>query len=310
MLLKKLNVEEHGVTRELWEEVFTEDTREFLDYYYAHMADHNEIYTIEKNNQLVSMIHLNPYNIQMMGKIFPIHYIVGVATKKEYRKQGLMGTLLRRIMLDLHQQEEPLTYLMPAAEEIYAPYDFVVIGEQIHYEYTGTFHDGMFNDEEQGLEFSYATEKDCVSLEQFANESFHKKYAIFTRRNQQYFSQLLKEQACQNGGIVLIEKEGVLVGYFLTANEGYQQIRELVVKPGIYIPMREKTRINMMVRATCVEKLLLCTNWHAGKRHIVQVIDTIIEGNTGTYQLSPSYGGLQCRKISKEVDANQAWSIG
>lgn len=309
MIVRKLDITEHGKTRELWEIVFPADTKKFLDYYYRFMTDHNEIYAIEKAQEIVSMIHLNPYKIQLVGKIFPIRYIVGVATKEEFRGQGMMGTLLKKVLRDMYHNEEPLIYLMPHAEAIYTPYEFVVVGEQICFEYMGDMEDGMFVDKKQGLEFAYATEEDCDTLEAFANGEFVKKYAVFTRRTSAYFSQLMKEQESQNGGIVLIYKEGDLVGYFLTANEGYQQVRELVVKHGIQIPLREKRRIHMMARATCVEKLLLCTNWHAGKRHIIQVVDPIIKENTGTYQLSPSYGGLQCKKISDEVEADKAWSI-
>ena len=34
MILRRLKQDEHGLTRKLWEEVFTEDTKAFLDYYY------------------------------------------------------------------------------------------------------------------------------------------------------------------------------------------------------------------------------------------------------------------------------------
>ena len=34
MIIRKLEQNEHGKTRELWEQVFPEDTKEFLDYYY------------------------------------------------------------------------------------------------------------------------------------------------------------------------------------------------------------------------------------------------------------------------------------
>ena len=34
MIVRKLDQAEHGKTRKLWEEVFSEDTAEFLDYYY------------------------------------------------------------------------------------------------------------------------------------------------------------------------------------------------------------------------------------------------------------------------------------
>ena len=47
MKLRKLHPEEHIKTRKLWEEIFTEDTPEFLDYYYSVKAKDNEIYVIE-----------------------------------------------------------------------------------------------------------------------------------------------------------------------------------------------------------------------------------------------------------------------
>ncbi|MFI3172488.1 MAG: GNAT family N-acetyltransferase [Eubacteriales bacterium] len=309
MQVDRLEVIDHVQTRTLWEEVFQDDTEAFLDYYYKCMADHNTIYTIEQQGELVSMLQLNPYQIQLAGKLFPIHYIVGVATKERYRKQGMMGKLLRQSMQEMYLAKEPLTYLMPAAEAIYEPYDFVVVGEQIHYEYVGELKDGMFVDRVQNLEFSYATDRDCAMLTEFANQEIMKRYSIFTRRTEEYFQQLIKEQACQNGGIVLVRKEGVFVGYFITANEGYQQIRELIFSDDIKMPVKEKSRVNMMVRIVNLEKLLTTIRWGMGEQNLLQVIDPIIEENTGTYRFSPSYGGLRVKKISNEVDKEQAWTI-
>ena len=45
-ILKKLKSKERGLTRTLWEQVFTEDTKEFLDYYYTEKTKNNEIYVI------------------------------------------------------------------------------------------------------------------------------------------------------------------------------------------------------------------------------------------------------------------------
>ena len=35
MIVRRLDQSEHEKTRPLWEEVFTEDTKAFLDYYYS-----------------------------------------------------------------------------------------------------------------------------------------------------------------------------------------------------------------------------------------------------------------------------------
>ena len=67
-ILKKLKPEERGLTRTLWEQVFTEDTKEFLDYYYTEKTKNNEIYVIETDHDIRAMMQLNPYVIQMGRK--------------------------------------------------------------------------------------------------------------------------------------------------------------------------------------------------------------------------------------------------
>ena len=64
MRTRKLLKEEHGITRPLWEEIFTEDDASFLNYYYQWKTAENEIYVIEDKNLPVSMLQLNPYMVR------------------------------------------------------------------------------------------------------------------------------------------------------------------------------------------------------------------------------------------------------
>lgn len=64
MELRKLRQEEHWKTRNIWERIFTEDTPEFLDYYYSVKTAENQIYVIEDENTICAMLQLNPYQIQ------------------------------------------------------------------------------------------------------------------------------------------------------------------------------------------------------------------------------------------------------
>ncbi|MGC4017939.1 MAG: GNAT family N-acetyltransferase [Muricomes sp.] len=75
----------------LWEKVFAEDSKKFLDYYYFMKTRDNQIYVIEEDEAIRSMLHLNPYMLQVEEKEFRCHYIVAVATESEYRKRGYMG---------------------------------------------------------------------------------------------------------------------------------------------------------------------------------------------------------------------------
>ena len=126
-LPKYLSAEERAKTRPIYEIVFSEDTKKFIDYYYQYKIKDNDILVIEEDGQLVSMLHLNPYKMIVNGYEMKINYIVAVATLEEYRHRGYMRILLEKALCDMAAQNMPFTFLMPASESIYAPFDFVWI---------------------------------------------------------------------------------------------------------------------------------------------------------------------------------------
>ncbi len=114
-------------SRELYVQVFSEDTEKFVDYYYSFKTRDNEVLVIEEDGQIVSMLHLNPYPMIVNGYEVKSNYIVAVATKKEYRHRGYMRILLKKALRDMADMGMPFVFLMPASESIYAPFDFVWI---------------------------------------------------------------------------------------------------------------------------------------------------------------------------------------
>ena len=179
-ILKKLKPEERGLTRTLWEQVFTEDTKEFLDYYYTEKTKNNEIYVIETDHDIRAMMQLNPYVIQMGKKAVESRYIVAVATEPLYRHRGYMAELLSKTARDLYQQKMPFFFLMPASEKIYYPHNYRFIYAADVWSAKGT--DGkeltiqkiveLQND--SGVRLRKAEEKDCKKLGDFAEEVLEK----------------------------------------------------------------------------------------------------------------------------------------
>ena len=90
MILRKLKTSEHLLTRPLWEQIFTEDSNEFLDYYYRDKTKNNEIYVIETDGVIRSMLQLNPYVINIEDQERESRYIVAVATEMLHRGKGYM----------------------------------------------------------------------------------------------------------------------------------------------------------------------------------------------------------------------------
>ena len=68
MQVRRLSPEEHILTRALYEEAFSEDSQEFVDYYYTEKTADNQIYVLEEDGGIASMAHLNPYTLAVNGK--------------------------------------------------------------------------------------------------------------------------------------------------------------------------------------------------------------------------------------------------
>ena len=93
MQIRKLERDEHIKTRPVYETIFPSDSKSFVDYYYTEKTKDNDIYVIEEDGGIQSMIHLNPYTLMGNGKEQPSHYIVAVETKEEYSQ---IKTALKR----------------------------------------------------------------------------------------------------------------------------------------------------------------------------------------------------------------------
>lgn len=233
MELRKLEQSEHQKTRKLWETVFSEDSREFLDYYYFFKAKNNEIFVIEEEGAVRSMLQLNPYELAIEDDSCPCHYIIAVATEEAFRKRGYMGALLRRAMEEMYGRKEPFTFLMPAAEKIYAPYDFRFVYDQRQTEEQGVDKSsfalpGTLSSQCPAAEelFQDASIGDGEELAAFVQEHFTKDWQVYAKRNAEYYQTLIFEQQSEYGGIRMIRADGRLVGIFLYAEEDGLEIRE------------------------------------------------------------------------------------
>ena len=270
MKVRKLDPEEHSKTRSLWEEVFTEDTKAFLDYYYYIKTKDNQIYVAEEDNQICSMLQLNPYRLQIEKGCFPSAYIIAVATKEAYRGRGFMGTLLRRALEDMYSAKIPFTFLMPAAEAIYTPYDF----RFIYIQNTGELEYSVSGEEERretlaaqsvtGLEkvvteyrdtqkmvFSDAALCNAEEMTDFFNRHFANQWQVYAVRNEAYYQTMIMEQQSEKGGVRLMRDNGSLVGMYAYASEDGLEIRE-----PLYLPQyRDAFRLSVCELAEAADRI-------------------------------------------------------
>lgn len=232
MILRKLEQSEHGSTRPLWEEVFADDTKAFLDYYYYIKTRDNEIYVVEEDGRICSMLQLNPYVLKVEASELPSAYIIAVATIEEYRGRGYMGGLLRTSLNEMYAKKIPFTFLMPAAEAIYSPYDFRFIYEQN----IGKIRMESSCDETQSCPqncvFSDAALWDAEEMARFFNAYFSGQWQVCAVRDAAYYQTMIMEQQSEKGGVRLIRQDGEIRGMYAYAAEAGLEIREPLYLPG------------------------------------------------------------------------------
>lgn len=216
------------VARKLWRQCF-HDPQYYEDFYFETVWPKNHVYLSEEKG----MLHLNPYPNYIHGKMYELHYIVGVATDEGYRRQGVMTTLMAQALSDMWDAREPITYLMPADVKYYEPFGFVSVSEEKNWK----IGENCVTETKNRLHlYSYEMLVCNFSKEQ-ARKIFEEidrwtgqQYCVTDRRDKTYFDLLYKEKACQNGNVVFVidETQGVL-GYFAyLIDEGTMVVEQAV----------------------------------------------------------------------------------
>lgn len=240
MNVRKLETGEHGITRPLWEEVFSEDTREFLDYYYYIKAKENEIFVVEEDGELCSMLHLNPYTLAVGSRQAESAYIVAVATKEACRSRGFMRALLHTSLQHMYDRKVPFTFLMPAAEAIYRPYDFRFIYRQDVGTLSGAGEaagGGKATTGAQAAEEGRLTGSDAALWQageaaDFFGQNFSGRWQVYALRDAAYYQTMIMEQQSERGGVRFVRDRGQLIGMYAYAVEDGMEIREPLFLPG------------------------------------------------------------------------------
>lgn len=103
--------------KELWKDIF-QDSDEFLD----NLENERSLitYRAERDGILVSAFHLFPVTIREKEEERKALYLIGAATRELYRRQGIMGSLIRKAISE--QEEEILLY--PAVRPFYESLGF------------------------------------------------------------------------------------------------------------------------------------------------------------------------------------------
>lgn len=255
MKIRKLEPGEYQDSRRLYEEVFTGDSASFVEYYYTEKTRDNQIYAVEEDGGIRSMLHLNPYRLYVNGSGKDVNYIVAVATQKEYRKRGYMSALLKRSLKDMYQAGESFTFLMPAAEGIYTPFDFRTVYEQVRRFYRRE------DEASKDITVTDAKDSDCLELADAANQYLKERYQVFAIRDEVYYRRLIREYESDGGSLKIYRRSGKIVDC-----------------RGFY-PQEENEKAKIMVRIVDVRRMLMALSLRSLTGVCFCVTDPLVEEN-------------------------------
>lgn len=328
--IRKLPQAENGRARSLYEEVFREDSCAFVDYYFRNKISENEIYVVEDGTEILSMLHLNPYRMEICGESADTAYIVAVATKGDCRHQGMMASLLKTSLRDLYYRQSPFTWLMPASAAIYRPFGFRFIYHKNQTVLDEAICRTIPNTEPWGMVRGCRTaqKEDTWKLAYFAGRKIPEIAQIYTCHDVAYFEDLMEMLESDGGQIVLFEESGCICGYFLASpseGEAWEVVMNEHGRGGLWatgallrwFEQSGKERIKVSAFPREWERVFDCVRiptimgrivhlerfvklLRSDRRRVwrVRVRDDLIPENNGVFRITSEPGGGTIRRIA------------
>ncbi len=324
---------ERKEARELWEEIFPEDSAAFLDYYDDWKTPEAWIQLRHRNGRAVSMIQWNPYRVWMRGQEVQSFYLVAVATRPPYRHQGCMTGLLREGLAEMAERRVPFVFLMPADKDIYWPFDFRFIYDKTE----GEISELPMNTEAgDGLKISRLEPEEYAEAAAFLQGRLAESRDVFTIRDAAYLERMQAECASDGGALEEIWAGGVRVGLFSWWPEEERiLIRELVAEPAWEQGERQaqllgalqrrfagqkvtavtdgflgQSKPAIMGRIVCLQEFLTAFSAEEETELLLQVRDPLLPENDGLFLWTAGPKGAKLTRAEDQGTPDMALGVG
>lgn len=149
-----------------------------------------------------------------------------------------MAGMLKQALNDMYADGETFTFLMPASESIYLPFDFRTV-----YEQNRAYYDPEAEVEE-GTDVTDASVEDAEKMAVYMEGRLSQSYQVYAKRNTAYYERLIKEYASDGGTLKIYKKEGAVTDIKIAA-EAEEVDGE---KPKIMIRIIDVRRMLMSLR--------------------------------------------------------------
>ena len=205
---------------DIWNYCF-DDGPKFTDYYFNDKYKHENTIVVE-DDEIVSSLQLNQYNLKLNDKIYDTSYGVGVSTFPQARGKGYMKHIMDFTLNELYRKNQLVSILMPIDYRLYRKYGYEHCYDQIEYEIDIEDLSG-FKSKGFLKKAKLDNINDLINIE----NNFLKDLNGTIIRDKNYYENLFKEVESEDGHIYIHEdelKDGYII-YFINNENIF--VREL-----------------------------------------------------------------------------------
>lgn len=205
--------------KKIWLNVFSDETQKSADFYFENCFDMNNTFILKNNNEIISSLQIVPYQMKINNKEEECYFILGVFTKKEYERQGLMKKLMTYILSEDKYKNKKI-YLQAYNPKIYESFKFYP--SHYHYLYKPNYND-YINMEKCNIIVDY-NESILKELYQTYTINFDE-YRI---RDINYYKWLIKRTKSFDQKILLFEYNKKIEGYVIFSLNNELYVNEII----------------------------------------------------------------------------------
>ncbi len=223
MTFRIATADDFASVRRLWSYAFNGD-EPFAGWYFSSFYNPDNALGYWRDDQLLAVLHMHPYQLYLRGQVVDVSYIVGVATDPVARRSGLTGPLLAEALNEMRRRGRPVSILMPFKAGFYYPYDWRLCHH--HLKYCLPLDDLRAAAQPAG-DFHPAGAADMAGLDAIYRRFVAGRHAYVVRSAADW-QHLLSEHTNDGGYTYLVEIAGQPAGYILySLRDGKITVREM-----------------------------------------------------------------------------------
>ncbi len=106
----------------LWKDVFGDEDG-YIDLFFARAFPGCHTFAVTENGEVQSVLYLLNCRLQAGKKLYDGYYLYAAATKPQYRRKGLMRSLIEEAKAFMHETGKDFIVLLPASRPLYDYYE-------------------------------------------------------------------------------------------------------------------------------------------------------------------------------------------